>query len=88
MFSDDLRQFGPDCNTKPLAEAAAFDYCKRLAKKHYENFIVAGWLLPKELRRPFYVIYAYCRWSDDLGDEHDGSSESRKKSLDLFDLYD
>ena len=44
-------------------------YCERLAKSHYENFSVATWFLPKKLRPHFYSIYAYCRISDDLGDE-------------------
>jgi squalene synthase HpnC len=50
-----------------LAEAQA--YCARLARTHYENFSVATWFLPKRLRRHFFNIYAYCRISDDLGDE-------------------
>jgi len=44
-------------------------YCQRLATTHYENFSVATWFLPKRLRQHFYNIYAYCRISDDLGDE-------------------
>jgi squalene synthase HpnC len=44
-------------------------YCRRLARSHYENFSVATWFLPERLRQHFYNIYAYCRISDDLGDE-------------------
>lgn len=44
-------------------------YCKELAESHYENFHVATWFLPKRLRPHFHAIYAYCRISDDLGDE-------------------
>jgi squalene synthase HpnC len=44
-------------------------YCERLARSHYENFSVATWFLPEKLRPHFYSIYAYCRISDDLGDE-------------------
>ena len=44
-------------------------YCKRLATSHYENFSVATWFLPKHLHQHFFNIYAYCRISDDLGDE-------------------
>jgi squalene synthase HpnC len=40
-----------------------------LAESHYENFHVASWFLPKKLRPHFHAIYAYCRVSDDLGDE-------------------
>jgi squalene synthase HpnC len=50
-----------------LEEARA--YCERLAKTHYENFSVATWFLPRRLRQHFYNVYAYCRISDDLGDE-------------------
>jgi squalene synthase HpnC len=44
-------------------------WCKHLAETHYENFHVASWFLPKKLRPHFHAIYAYCRVSDDLGDE-------------------
>jgi squalene synthase HpnC len=44
-------------------------YCRRLARSHYENFSVATWFLPERLRQHFYNVYAYCRISDDLGDE-------------------
>lgn len=50
-----------------LPEALA--WCKRLAESHYENFHVATRLLPSKLRPHFHAIYAYCRVSDDLGDE-------------------
>jgi squalene synthase HpnC len=49
--------------------ADARQYCARLARTHYENFSVATWFLPKRLRQHFYNVYAYCRISDDLGDE-------------------
>ena len=55
-----------------LNEARA--WCRHLAETHYENFHVATWFLPKALRPHFHAIYAYCRVSDDLGDEvGDGS---------------
>ena len=54
-------------NAPTLEEALA--YCRRLAESHYENFHVATWFLPKALRPHFHAIYAYCRISDDLGDE-------------------
>lgn len=44
-------------------------YCERLARTHYENFSVATWFLPQRLRQHFLNVYAYCRISDDLGDE-------------------
>ncbi len=51
------------------AKAEAQDYCRRLARSHYENFSVATWFLPQRLRQHFFNVYAYCRISDDLGDE-------------------
>jgi squalene synthase HpnC len=51
-------------------------YCARLARGHYENFTVASWFLPKRLRQDFYNVYAYCRISDDLGDEVGDASAS------------
>jgi squalene synthase HpnC len=50
-----------------LAEAQ--EYCRHLARTHYENFSVATWFLPQRLRQHFCNVYAYCRISDDLGDE-------------------
>jgi squalene synthase HpnC len=49
--------------------AQSHEYCRRLARTHYENFSVATWFLPKRLRQDFLNVYAYCRISDDLGDE-------------------
>jgi squalene synthase HpnC len=51
------------------ALAEAREYCARLARSHYENFSVATWFLPPRLRQHFFNVYAYCRISDDLGDE-------------------
>jgi squalene synthase HpnC len=66
------------------SEAEAREYCRRLARSHYENFSVATWFLPKRLQQHFFNVYAYCRISDDLGDEV-GSAE---KSLDLLDEWE
>jgi squalene synthase HpnC len=64
-----------------LDEARA--YCRTLAEAHYENFHVATWFLPKAFRPHFYSIYAYCRISDDLGDEVDDHAAA----LALLDLW-
>ncbi|MFI5313153.1 MAG: squalene/phytoene synthase family protein [Candidatus Dormibacteria bacterium] len=54
----------------PLAELAHADaFCRRLARRHYENFTVVSAMLPAELRVHLARIYAYCRVTDDLGDE-------------------
>ena len=62
----------------------AQQYCARLAHSHYENFSVVTWFLPKHLHQHFYNIYAYCRISDDLGDEV-GNPE---QSLALLDAWE
>lgn len=64
-----------------IAEARA--WCRRLAETHYENFHVATWFLSKRLRPHFHAIYAYCRVSDDLGDE----AGSPEQSLALLDMW-
>ncbi|HEY3989158.1 MAG TPA: squalene synthase HpnC [Acidobacteriaceae bacterium] len=64
-----------------LAEAQK--YCRELAESHYENFHVASWLLPQRLRPHFHSIYAYCRISDDLGDE----VASPAQALALLDVW-
>jgi len=56
----------------PPADCAPVEaqrYTRWLATHHYENFNVVSRLLPRRLHQHFYNIYAYCRWSDDLGDE-------------------
>ena len=65
-----------------LAEAQA--YCVRLATSHYENFPVVTWFLPKHLHQHFYNVYAYCRISDDLGDE----VGDKQQSLILLDQWE
>jgi squalene synthase HpnC len=64
--------------------AAAREFCHRLATTHYENFSVATWFLPKHLHQHFYSVYAYCRISDDLGDE----VENPETSLRLLDAWE
>jgi len=58
-------------------------YCLSLADKHYENFSVASKLLPASIRLDLARIYAYCRTTDDLGDES-GSRESARARLELW----
>jgi squalene synthase HpnC len=67
-FEDDLRRFGPQSPVR-VSLREALEYCARLTASHYENFSVVTWLTPREHRPAFQSIYAFCRWSDDLGDE-------------------
>ncbi len=66
----ELANFGP-CGEvgRRMSGDEAAGYCRRLARRHYENFTVASRLLPRHLLPHFYAIYAWCRWADDLADE-------------------
>lgn len=63
----------------------AQEYCRRLARSHYENFSVASWFLPERLRQHFFNVYAYCRISDDLGDEV-GDAGASLRLLDQWEM--
>ncbi len=52
-------------------------YCRNLATRHYENFSVASRLVPAPLRADLMRFYAFCRTTDDFGDE----SSSREAAL-------
>ena len=55
-----------------------------LAKNHYENFPVASFLIPKDLRKDISIVYWFARTADDLADEGNFSDEERLKNLDDF----
>lgn len=52
---------------------------------HYENFPVASWLVPKNLRPCIMAIYHLARYADDCADEGNHSSEERLNALDALD---
>jgi squalene synthase HpnC len=49
--------------------------------EHYENFPVASVLMPRALRRPVELIYAFARQADDFADEGDWPAETRLARL-------
>ncbi len=70
MFLGPLEFVGsPEALGHSYTEEEARAYTRWLATHHYENFHVVSFLLPKRLHQDFYNVYAFCRWSDDLGDE-------------------
>jgi squalene synthase HpnC len=76
-FAKELEAWGPQSAPRNVSRAEAEAYCRSLARRHYENFPVVSWLLPLRLHQPFYNVYAYCRWADDLADEvHDPTRAS------------
>jgi squalene synthase HpnC len=61
-----------------LSLEAADAYCRILTRRHYENFSVASRFVDRATRRDLTRIYAYCRTTDDLGDESpDGTALPR-----------
>lgn len=68
-------------NIKNYSLDSSRAYCRRKTWGHYENFSVASFLFPRELRSPIETVYAYCRFSDDLGDENDGSKIQRELAI-------
>jgi len=51
-------------------------YCRILATRHYENFDVASRIVPGRIRRDLMRFYAFCRTTDDLGDESGSTHEA------------
>lgn len=47
----------------------AYRYCRWITYRHYENFPVASWILPKAARPHIAAIYAFARAADDFADE-------------------
>jgi len=54
--------------------ASAGSVCRALTKASRSNFTYAFLFLPRPQREALYAIYAFCRTTDDLVDEADGSA--------------
>lgn len=57
--------------------ALADNYCRYLTRHHYENFWVASLFAPREARVHLQRLYAYCRTTDDFGDESGDAAGDR-----------
>ena len=83
QLEDELKLWGPEAmgegEESPTLEFSQ-QYCRRLARSHYENFVVVGVFTPPRLRIAFEAVYGFCRWADDLGDET-GSPEKSGQLL-------
>ena len=55
--------------TAGLTLEAADAYCRFLTGRHYENFSVASAFVDRNRRTDLARLYAFCRTTDDLGDE-------------------
>lgn len=63
---------------------AAYAYCERLARAHYENFPVASRLLPAPMRPHVAAVYAFARRADDFADEPGLADAERSRLLDAW----
>jgi squalene synthase HpnC len=60
-----------------------FNFCKKLATSHYENFPVSSFLIPSKYRKYIYSIYSFARIADDIADElNTYDKEIRLEALD------
>jgi hydroxysqualene synthase len=55
----------------------SFRRCKLIARKHYENFPVGSFLIPKHLQHYVFSLYAFARTADDFADEPGYSDAER-----------
>jgi squalene synthase HpnC len=62
----------------------AYAYCRQVARRHYENFPVASWLLPRAMRPHVAAVYAFARSADDLADEGRVDPDARERALDDY----
>lgn len=67
-----------------LSLQQAYQHCQQIVHNHYENFPVASWFLPKNLRQPISVIYAFARYADDLADEGNLADDKRYEALNQY----
>ena len=65
-----------------MVRSAAYAYCERLAREHYENFPVASRLLPARMRPHVAAVYAFARRADDFADEPALADAERRRLLD------
>jgi squalene synthase HpnC len=57
---------------------------RRATRAHDENFPVAFLLAPRDVRADMRAVYAFCRATDDLGDEGAGGPADRLAGLDAW----
>lgn len=71
VVSDRARQIAGERAAAPDLRSAQ-NWCERYTREHQENFTVVSWFLPRELHASMSAVYAFCRYTDDLGDEAAG----------------
>jgi len=56
----------------------------KIINKHYENFPVASFFLPKNIREHVQNVYAFARAADDIADEGELTRKQRSQQLQKF----
>jgi squalene synthase HpnC len=62
----------------------AFTHCEKITKRHYENFPVASFLIPKNKRKYVYAVYSFARYADDIADSAILTSEEKLSRLNFL----
>lgn len=81
--ADTTDPIAADFGLATTPEAAA-RWCERYARRQYENFTVVSRFLPAPLRPAMFSLYAFCRFTDDLGDEAGEPGAARIALLDAW----
>ncbi|MEM4554519.1 MAG: phytoene/squalene synthase family protein [Candidatus Anstonellaceae archaeon] len=61
-----------------------FQECKAVLQKGSKTFFFSSKILPKEKKKAFWAVYAFCRKTDDIVDEGDEDADSKAKRLYLW----
>jgi len=69
------------CVESAAAIQRDYQWCRTVARSHYENFPVASWVMPRRLREPVAAIYAFARTADDIADRGSLSKPERLERL-------
>ncbi len=69
------------CVESAAAIQRDYQWCRTVARSHYENFPVASWVVPRRLREPVAAIYAFARTADDIADRGSLSKPERLERL-------
>lgn len=56
-------------------------------KKHYENFTVGSFVLPKDIGNAIVTLYAFARLGDDIADEGNAPKRKRLKDIEYLKTY-
>ncbi len=71
-MTEGIAAAGGVADARTVTRREAYRACERYSRGRSEAFHVVTHLLPRRLRPHFFALYAFCRFTDDLGDEAAG----------------